>query len=249
MLSRKGTQYLVVGLQWDSKITVYPQLGDDQQRIQEAINFVSNLNPDENGIRGAVLLKAGTYQVFERLTNQKDALLIEASGVILRGEGQGADGTIIQTNFEEKFQVIGARSPNPSYSTSDKTRIIDDYVGSGAREFQVDDASNYSIGDTIQVRFTPNQTWLDEIYANNYMSGGDLEWDINTYTINYERYITDISSDAITIHSPVILPMQTNFGGGEIHKLTFDTGIRLQQISSQGLGPLYNKPLQVTELP
>ena len=218
-----------------AKITLYPQLGDDQQRIQDAIDYVSNLEPNENGIRGAILLKAGSYQVFEKLNNQKDALLIEASGVILRGEGQGADGTIIQTNFEEKFQAIAARSPDASYSTGFKTRIINDYVGFGATAFEVEDASNYTVGDIIQVRFTPNQTWLDEIYANNYMSSGDLDWDTGTYTINFERKISDINSDAITIQSPVILPMQTKFGGGEIHKLTFDSEGRLQNIGIENL--------------
>jgi len=217
------------------KITLYPQLGDDQQRIQDAIDYVSNLEPDGNGIRGAVLLKAGIYQLAENLTNQKDALLIEASGVILRGEGQGTDGTIIQTNFEEKFQAIAARSPYASYSTGSKTEIVDDYVGFGATEFEVEDASNYSVGDIIQVRFTPNQTWLDEIYANNYMGSGDLDWDTGTYTVNFERKIVDISSNNISIHSPVILPMQAKFGGGEIHKLSFDSEGRLQNVGIENL--------------
>lgn len=217
------------------KIVLYPQLGDDQQRIQEAIDYVSNLEPDDNGIRGAVLLKAGWYELNEKLSNQKDALCIEASGVILRGEGQGADGTVIHTGFEEKFQAIAARSPDASFSTSYKTKIVDDYVGFGATEFEVEDASNYSIGNLIQVRFTPNQKWLDEIYANTYMESGDLDWTTDTYTINFERYITDISSDAITIHSPVILPMQTDFGGGEIHKISFSGEGRLQNIGIENL--------------
>jgi len=217
------------------KITIYPQLGDDQQGIQDAIDFVSELPLDENGIRGVVLLKAGTYEVYGNLNSNKDALSIEASGVILRGEGQGEDGTLLKTNFEEKHQAIGVRSPDPAYQSSMKVRISDDYVGSGVREFEVEDASNYEVGDRIQVRFTPNQTWLDEIYANNYMGGGDLDWDTGTYTINFERLITDISSDVITIHSPVILPMQTKFGGGEIHKINFDTGARIQNTGIENL--------------
>ena len=217
------------------KITLYPQLGDDQQRIQDAINYVSELPPDEDGIRGVILLKAGSYHLAEKLNNYNDALTIEKSGVIIRGEGQGTDGTIIYTYFEEKHQAIGIRSPDPSFKTSFKTRIADDYVGSGVKEFEVENADNYEVGDTIQVRFTPNQTWLTDIYANDYLNSGDEQWTTGTYTINFERYITGIFGDAIEIHSPVILPMQSKYGGGEIHKITFDSGKRIQNTGVENL--------------
>lgn len=217
------------------KITLYPQLGDDQERIQSAINYVSEMQPDENGIRGVILLKAGSYHLAEKLNNYNDALTIETGGVILRGEGQGADGTIIHTYFEEKHQTIGIRSPNPSFKTSFKTRITDDYVGSGVKEFEVENADNYEVGDTIQVRFTPNQTWLADIYANDYLSSGDEQWTASRYTINFERYITAIFSDIIEIHSPVILPVQSKYGGGEIHKISFESGKRIQNTGVENL--------------
>jgi len=217
------------------KVTLYPQLGDDQQRIQSAIDFVSELQPDENGIRGVILLKAGEYHLAEKLNSYNDALTLEASGVILRGEGQGPDGTIIHTHFEEKHQAIGIRSPNPTFQTSLKTRITEDYVGAGVKEFEVENADGYEVGDRIQVRFTPNQTWLADIYANDYLNSGDEEWTTSTYTINFERYITGIFSDIIEIHSPVILPMQDNYGGGEVHKFNFDLGERIQNTGVENL--------------
>jgi hypothetical protein len=217
------------------KIVLYPQLGDDQKRIQEAIDYVSNLAPDNNGFRGAILLKAGVYELAEKLNNQKDALLIETGGVVLRGEGQGADGTILKINFEEKFQAVAVCSPDPSFKTSHKTRIVDDYIGFGATEFEVENAGNYAVGDLIQVRFTPNQTWLEETYANTYLESGDLAWDISTYTINFERKITGIIGETIVIHSPVILPLQSRYGGGEIHKIEFNSGGRIENIGIENL--------------
>ncbi|MCC5925891.1 MAG: BNR repeat-containing protein [Bacteroidetes bacterium] len=56
--------------------------GDDTERIQAAIDAVSSLPLDENGFRGAVLLKSGIYEI-------AGTLHIRASGVVLRGEGQG----------------------------------------------------------------------------------------------------------------------------------------------------------------
>jgi len=60
---------------------------DDRFMIQSAIDEVSALTPDENGFRGVVLLKKGTYKV-------NGSLIISASGVVLQGEGQlpGAAG-------------------------------------------------------------------------------------------------------------------------------------------------------------
>ncbi len=216
-------------------ITLYPQLGDNQQQIQSAINYVSELQPDENGIRGVILLKAGVYHLAEKLNSYNDALTIETSGVILRGEGQGADGTIIHTHFEEKHQAIGVRSTDPSFKTSFKTRITNEYVGAGVKEFEVENADDYEVGDRIQVRFTPNQTWLADIYANDYLNSGDEEWTTSTYTINFERYITGIFSDIIEIHSPIILPMQEKYGGGEVHKINFDLGERIQNTGVENL--------------
>jgi NADH:ubiquinone oxidoreductase subunit D len=68
------------------KITLSPSAGDNTDAIQHAIDEVSKMKM-VNGFRGAVLLKAGTY-------NCERALKINASGVVLRGSGAGVDGTI-----------------------------------------------------------------------------------------------------------------------------------------------------------
>ena len=61
---------------------------DDYQRIQTALDAVSRKAPDARGIRGAVLLGKGEYQI-------SDTLRITQGGVVLRGEGQGKDGTCL----------------------------------------------------------------------------------------------------------------------------------------------------------
>ena len=54
--------------------------GDNTARIQQAIDYVSSLEPDAQGFRGAVLLEKGCYEIAGGLT-------ISASGVVLRGSG------------------------------------------------------------------------------------------------------------------------------------------------------------------
>ena len=55
---------------------------DDTERIQNAINTLGRIEPCENGFRGAVLLKAGTYRV-------SSSIRIDKSGIVIKGEGDG----------------------------------------------------------------------------------------------------------------------------------------------------------------
>ncbi len=68
--------------------TVWPVAGDNTENIQAAIDKVSALPLDTDGFRGAVLLKAGYYRM-------ATPVKIQASGVVLRGEGMGDTGTIL----------------------------------------------------------------------------------------------------------------------------------------------------------
>src|SRR5499426_3693372 len=68
--------------------TVSPSGADDTAAIQAAIDAVSTGSPDANGFRGAVLLSRGTF-------NCSGTLNITTGGVVLRGSGSAAGGTVI----------------------------------------------------------------------------------------------------------------------------------------------------------
>ncbi|HEU4903343.1 MAG TPA: pectate lyase, partial [Flavisolibacter sp.] len=70
------------------KVVVPVAKGDATLRIQSALDYVGNLPLDKNGFRGAVLLQKGTYSVAGQLK-------MMASGVVLRGSGMGANGTLL----------------------------------------------------------------------------------------------------------------------------------------------------------
>ncbi|KAG0009928.1 hypothetical protein BGZ81_003076, partial [Podila clonocystis] len=70
-----------------------PSTEDDTARIQAALDQVAQLplesvGPHGAAVRGAVLLRAGVYRV-------AGALILNASGIVLRGEGQDESGTIV----------------------------------------------------------------------------------------------------------------------------------------------------------
>ena len=64
--------------------TIAPIAGDNTQHIQSAIDQVGAMPLDANGIRGALLLAAGTYQV-------EGTIRINYDGIVLRGADDNAD--------------------------------------------------------------------------------------------------------------------------------------------------------------
>ena len=217
------------------KITLNPNpSGEDRTRIQDAIDQVCNMPLDANGFRGAVLLKKGTYRLNdETIPVLKDgmghALRIWESGVVLRGEGQGADGTILYSDFALNHTMITLEPFSQTTPESNMQRITDAYVGTGAKTFTVLNASNYTVGDNIIVKFTPNATWFSDLKVdeNGYIlyvappAESDY-WNANAgaFNIGFKRKIMAKNGNTITIDCPVVQPMQTLYGGGQIHKYT-----------------------------
>ncbi|MEN6306493.1 MAG: discoidin domain-containing protein [Anaerohalosphaeraceae bacterium] len=187
--------------------TLEPQEGDDTQRIQAAINSVSILPLNANGFRGTLLLKAGRYQV-------SSTLRITAEGVVLRGEGQDVLGTILEAVTPSDYDVIVIGTGSASYSAQNgTTRLISSsYVPAGAVSFEVENASGFAVGDTIIVQRTPNQVWIDELAMDQW------GWTSEGYVVEYERIITAIPGNKITVDVPLVDVIQEKYGGGKIFK-------------------------------
>ena len=138
-------------------LTISPQVGDDGAAIQQAINTVSAMPMDENGIRGAVLLTRGEYQI-------AGSLGIYASGVIVRGEGNGVDGTILRATGKGTrtlLTVWGGASKVEVPGT--RHMLTDKLVPVGARSFTVDSTAGLAVGDTVIVDRPSTTAWIKGI--------------------------------------------------------------------------------------
>jgi hypothetical protein len=198
----------------DVKRTISPVSGDNTQNIQSAIDFVSGLPLDANGFRGAVFLNAGTYDV-------NSPIFIRASGVVLRGAGQGTNGSIIRATAAQSYRVVNVGvNPEPSSATPEvagtSRAITTSYVATGARSFSVSSTSGYAVGDKILVVRTPNQAWIDALDM------AQFGWTPSAYVVKYERKITAISGNTVTIDVPLVQTITANYGGGYIAKYTAD---------------------------
>jgi hypothetical protein len=141
-----------------------PDREDDTDRLQNALDEMGGLPPDEAGIRGALLLQKGMYRV-------RGTLYIRRSGIVLRGEGNGPEGTVIvATGYgEEKFQRalirVGPadRQARVVLEKPSRRGIVDGYVPIGAREFRVDSAQGYAAGDRIVVFRPSTAEWIHSL--------------------------------------------------------------------------------------
>ncbi len=197
--------------------TVSPEEGDDVHRIQAAINLVESLEPDQNGFRGVVLIKAGHYSLENTLT-------IKASGVVLRGEGQGLNGTVLHSNPRVEHSIISILgSGGVNIDDQSEQAIASDYVPVGSYSFEIEDASDYVVGEKIVVTRTPNQFWIDELGMDQETlcagKSGCVGWTPSSYAIDHERIITAISGNIISINIPIVDVIEDLYGGGSISKI------------------------------
>lgn len=193
--------------------TVSPS-GDAEKEIQNAIDDLSRQQLDNNGFRGAVLLKKGTYIINGKIS-------IEASGIILRGEGNDtkliAAGTInrplIDVSGKGKVQEV----PNT------RTKITDNYVPVGTKSFEVSSSNGYKVGDRIIVYRPGTEQWIKDLKMDQIVARpGTKQWQPNEYNLQYERAIIKIEGNKIFIDNPIVMAMEPKYGGGEIFKYSFE---------------------------
>lgn len=186
---------------------------NDQQRIQEAIDRLAKYPLDENGVRGAILLKKGTYKI-------PGSININASGIVLRGEGKATK--LIATGVGQRKLINVSGSGKPKEAAGSRTKITDD-VAVGAKSVHVADASKFKVGDAVMLYRPGTEKWIadlkmDQIDARE----GTVQWKAGDYNLFFERKIIAIKGNELFLDNPVVMAMEAKYGGAEVYKYTFD---------------------------
>ncbi len=217
------------------RVTLDPEpRGDDGARIQAAIDEVAALPLDADGLRGAVLLRRGTYRIAGQLR-------IRSSGVVLRGEGRGADGSVLHaTGREERTLVQVGGDGRPREVRGTRQRIIDDYVPVGARRFRVDEADAFAPGDRVIVHRPSTQEWIDFVgmdacdrrggtrfdesdeSGSTCLGGAGVDpWEPGTKDQNFDRVVVAVDGREVEVDAPLTTAIDARFGGGAIYRAEF----------------------------
>ncbi|MXV14925.1 hypothetical protein [Hufsiella ginkgonis] len=190
--------------------------GDSRQMIQDAINEVARRTPDAKGFRGAILLKKGTYLIPGTIT-------VNAGGIVLRGEGDTPQGTrLVAAGKGQRTLLTITGSGTLTEVRGSRVKITDPFVPVGAFSFNVTSAAGFKAGDPV-VLFRPGtENWIHDLKMDQIDAReGTKQWQPGEYDLKYERVITKITGNKIFLDNPVVMEMETKYGGGELCKYTF----------------------------
>jgi hypothetical protein len=192
------------------KVIVPVTKGDATLRIQSALDYVASLPLDANGFRGAVLLQKGTYEVFGQLR-------ITALGVVLRGSGIN-ETTIIGagTGRLALIKIVGKKD-----STNGKEiKITDAYVPVNATSFNVEDKILFKKPwhGRLIIRRPSTLSWIKLLGADHFGGGiTALGWKPGDRDLFFDRTITKIEGNTITIDAPLTTSLDSIYGGASIY--------------------------------
>lgn len=189
------------------RVTVPAREGDATLRIQAAIDYVSGLPVDANGLRGAVLLGAGTHRVLSGIVMRK-------SGVVLRGSGMGGNGTVLLGDGRTRETVIRVVG-HDNVVIKPKLRVTDAYMPVNAMHFEIENAGSLKVGDRVRIVRPSTAEWIKSLKMEEF--GGEtgwLGWKPGQRDITWDRTVTSVSGNRITIDAPITTALDAKFGGG-----------------------------------
>ena len=241
------------------KATIWPVAGDNTEHVQAAVDKVSALPVDKYGFRGAVLLKAGYYRMATPITIKASGVVLRGEGMedigtVLIGTGTGrtpapavpppgappagAPGAAAGGRAGGPGGGFGGGQPTliriagaTGVTTKDDTRqaVTDEYVPVGARSFKVASARGFKPGDAVIVRRIGNADWIAAVGMNG--EPPQSRW--QPFDIDWDRIVTDVQGNTVTIDAPITCAIEKRWGGGELMK--YDDPGRIEKVGIENL--------------
>ncbi|MCX2574170.1 hypothetical protein [Pedobacter sandarakinus] len=204
----------------------------DQERIQHVIDELAKVPVNKDGLRGAILLKKGTYKI-------PGSINIPASGIILRGEG--VETVLVATGKGQRKTIIASGKGNRTEVPGSRLKITDRYVPVGAKSFNLTTTKGLKVGDKIIVFRPGTVKWIADLKMDQIENKeGLVQWKPEAYNLEFERTITSIKGNQVGIDNPIVMAMETQYGGGEVYRYNFDGRINEVGIENMLLTSEYN---------
>lgn len=164
--------------------------------IQKAIDGASG--------QGVILLKAGTYNV-------GGTLILNKSGIVLRGEG---DGTKVVATGAVQRTLLKFGSSASRVLEGAAVPVIDEYVPLGAFSLGVADAASFAIGDRVVINRPGTAEWISDIRMDKIYTGSNpevVQWTGPSFTMNWERIVTGIEGNRLYFENPVVMALDSRY--------------------------------------
>lgn len=227
---------------------------DATSRLQTLIDQVSALPLDPStGLRGALKLGPGLFRV-------NGTLLLQASGVVLRGAGCGGNSdtdadattitTLLSTSRTPGTVLIAVHSPSSGAGAravleelpGTRVAIADAYLASGSARVAVANASGFHAGDRVVVERASTAAWIESIGMDNIpdcTAPACQQWSPSSYALKYERRVISVDREhrRLTLDVPLVHPIQQSdgFGGGAVYRVQWSGQGRAARVGIEDL--------------
>ena len=197
-------------------LQISPVAGDNYDNVQNAINQVAAMPLQTNGFRGAILLKAGLYNISKEFK-------ISTSGIVLRGEGLSTELRATATTKSGFLRILGT-SGKTEYTTTRK-KITDSYVPIGTKTITVEAGHTFVVGDWVYVRREPNNEWIkllgmDKLTLIHPTDLSVYNWSASSYIVNFERQILNVDGNVLTLDAPIVDPIDPTYATGYVTRFS-----------------------------
>lgn len=195
--------------------TLAPVLGDNTGAINNAIQAAAAIAPNANGFRGVIMLTAGHYEI-------KGTVILNVSGVVLRGAGSDTSGTVFMATGDAPHQrtvllVGGGTIAKWKKLGEAQTNVTTPFVQVGSMAFMVKDAAGFAVGDAIVVYHPSAQAWITAV--GNGGVADAAPWMPGKIDIEMYKKITAINGNTISIESPVTNHLDLSLSQSFIYKV------------------------------
>jgi hypothetical protein len=194
-------------------ISVRPSGGDDTALLQSAIDHVAALPVGADGFRGAVLLRPGRFRVAGQLR-------ILASGVVLRGSGEGQTSIVAEGTGRRTLIVAGgAADPELGHAVQ-----VSADAATGARVLKVAAAGGFRVGDRVVVRRPSTKEWISGIGMSGLpgtFANVRLDWQPGSHDLIWDRTVVrvDAAAGEIELDAPITTALELKYGGGTVARM------------------------------
>ena len=197
--------------------TISPITGDNTAHVQAAIDAVGKM-PLVDGVRGALLLSQGVYEIQGTLQIPYDGVVLRGENAILRATGD--------TPHQRDVLVVGANKRIWGATEKNATRqyISDAVLPVGTTKITVPNPHQYEVGQQIIIYHPCSNQWLKAVdyggvpYPDpSAPSDKDERWTENQYPIVYHRYITAIENGKIHLDAPLFYALKKSVAQSYIY--------------------------------
>ena len=206
--------------------------GDNSERIQRAINYVATLPLGADGIRGAVILGKGTFEIDR-------PLYIVASGIVLRGSGPSE--TILLKKGVDRGAAVYIEGQRNIVGL-DTATVTNDYVPVNSRELTLSSTAGIKVGTTVRITRPTSKEWIAEVGCNIFGGGIDaLGWKPGDADLTWDRTVTAVSGNTITIDAPLSYPLEKKWGATTVVPYTWTGRISECGVENLSIESEYDK--------